>query len=302
MVRKFFSDEKILSRKPRFLGGKPRKGDPVSKNKNVSLVDENGRVVPKEEYGFKSPNRKVEWPRTPIEAYVVNPDRKFCLAKPPFDYASRLARLWGFYPDGMKFMSAAEFQDRCEVAIQHVRHDERIANLLMGPHFPFVIPQLEGDLGRLLEGTMVPAMRRSYQEEFPQWEFYNHCRREGLAGKVVVSHGTRQECLVEAMAKGSLCGVYFPLALHGFDFNAARQVMQYLPEYLLLSGMEVPIAFAAYPDVVGRYPVGLDMAGVEFPSCLYSLSIKADENGGASICGDYVAPRNDHSGGVSVLG
>lgn len=251
---------------------------------SVKLVDHTSRVIPMP--GMKG---------------VVDADRSFYLTQPELDYASRLARLQDFYGKGVKFMSAAEFEDRCKKAMERIAGDRQIANLLNGPHFPFVIPQLRDDLGTLLDYTMVPAMERSYRAQFPRREFYNY-RHNELAGQVWVSPDTRQERLIEAMAKGSVCGVYFP-CLQGFGITADREMIGHLPESLVLSGMEVPVVATAYPDIVGRdnkTPV-LDMAALSWQSSESSLLFEACD-GDAGFDDRSRGAGGRYCGGVSVLG
>jgi hypothetical protein len=258
----------------------------------VELVDANGRVIPK-----------------PRMKGVVNPGRSFDLTQPPIDYATCLARLREFYGGGMKFMSVAEFGDRCAVAIEGVGRDSQIANLLKGPHFPFVIPQLDaGDLGNLLDGTIVPAMGRSYTAQFPQREFHNPLHGR-LGGYVRVAADTRQERLVKSVREGSVCGVYFP-ALKGFNFAACREIIGGLPQSLLLSGMEVLAAVTAYPEILGgrddemRKRPSLVLAGLNwvYPAEYYSFVFQPfrDSASFASLRPHIV--EVDDFGGVSVLG
>lgn len=268
----------------------------MSKNaeQTSELVDETGRVIP-----------------TPGMKGVVDADRSFYLTQSDLDYASRLARLQEFYRDSVKFMSAAEFEDRCEAAIRRVGNDLQIANLLKGPHFPFIMPQLQGDLGHLLDGTMVPAMERSSLAQFPDRRFYNY-RRGQLTGNVMTVPDTRQERLIEAMTKGSACGVYFP-CLQGFDITAAHEMIAArLPETLVLSGMEVPVVITAYPEIIALdvNTPGLDMAGLAFKSLEHSLFYWASDVNAMfgerkpwDLMGDdMIWEGGQHSCGVSVLG
>lgn len=237
---------------------------------------------------------------------VVDANREFHLVQPPqFDYAAILARLQGFFGTNFKFMTAEDFEKRCLATIEMVKNDLQIANLLYGPHFPFALPQLAGDLGQLIDGTIVPALERSYHARFPEQEFTNHHHGK-LVGRVTVVAGVRQERLVEAMAQGPVCGIYFPVALQGFDIEADREFISRLPECLILSGLEALAAAIAYPEVFGRdyhTPI-LDMAALQWRSSKLTLNFGsggADDNeahfGGRDLCADEV-----YSGGVSVLG
>ncbi|MFA6548210.1 MAG: hypothetical protein WCT11_04735 [Candidatus Magasanikbacteria bacterium] len=248
------------------------------------LVDKNGRCIP-----FKG-----------IKGEVVDANRAFYLTQPKIGYVAVRDRLQKLFCAGDDFMSAEELRNRCEDAIKRIHGNVQVANLLKGPHFPFVLPQFAGDLGKFLDDTLVPMLERAYRVQFPNRSFTNY-RHGTLVGEVKVALNTRQDRLVDAMAKGPVCGVCFPTATQGFGIQAVREFITHLPEDLILSGMEVPVAAAAYPDVFGRdyQTPGLDMASLVWRSG--SLCFEAYDVGAFF---DYRSLRayDRYSGGVSVLG
>ncbi len=255
----------------------------------IKLVDNNGRGIP----------------LMGMTGKTVDANRDFHLTQPKLDFANRLARLQEFYGKGMKFMSAAEFEDRCLKAIERINGDQQVGNLLKGPYFPWVAPQLSGDLGQLLDDTIVPAMERSYEAQFPKRKFKNY-RHGELAQQVTVIPGTRQEHLIEALTKRSVCGVYFP-ALQGFGIAADRELVGYTPDSLILSGLEVPVVATAYPEIIGRdwKTPGLDMASLQWRSAACSLYCGVSNPAfGDEFCfGDRLLGANgSYAGGLSVLG
>lgn len=252
-------------------------------NNTIKLVDHTGRVIP-------LPGMDV-----------VDANRDYYLTQPEVDYAARLARLQKFYGKDMKFVSAAEFQVRCQAIIERVKSDPQVANLVKGPYFPFVMPQLAGDLGQLLDDTIVPALERSYKAQFPK-RYFNNYRHGEPSGQVTVVPGTRQGYLIKALAEWSVCGVYFP-ALQGFSVAASREMISRLSEDFILSGLEVPVVAAMYPEIVGRdyNTPGLDMASLHWQSAggsLYCYSCDGGFGFGCRLLGAYGCC----SGGVSVLG
>lgn len=248
------------------------------------LVDKNGRCIP-----FQG-----------IKGQVVDANRSFHIAQPKIAYNAVRDRLQKLFGTEHELMFAEEFCHRCEAAVRRIHDNPRVANLLKGPYVPFLLPQLSGDLGQLLDDVLVPAMECSYLAQFPNREIVN-CRHGELVEKVTVAENTRQDRLISAVAKGPVCGVYFPTALQGFGIPADREFITHLPEDMILSGMEIPVAVAAYPDVFGRdfQTPGLDMASLQWQSD--SLCFKA---GGGSAGFDYrdLSALGGYSGGVSVLG
>ncbi|MFH1947069.1 MAG: hypothetical protein ABIJ23_02850 [Candidatus Magasanikbacteria bacterium] len=218
------------------------------------------------------------------------------------EYRGRYVRAKEYFGRGCKFMSVGEFEARCNAVLEFVHQSTRIGNLLARPYFPWVMPQLDGDLSQMLDGVLVPAMERAYRAQFPNRGFTNH-RHGELARQVTVVTETRQERLIDAMAKGSVCGVYFP-ALQGFGIPADREFIKRIPETrLILSGVEVPAVVTAYPDVCGsNYNTpGLDMAALQWQSSAYSLCFRAGD-GGARFVRRNLLADGDYAGGVSVLG
>ena len=273
------------------LGGRDIALDIAAGKKKVAvedviqlLIDQNGRGIP-------FPGMKG----------VVDADRSFYLTQPSINYTEVLGRLQEFYGQEYEFMSAEEFQKRCEVALAYIKGEPSIANLLNGPHFIFALPKLTGDLGTILDNTIVPAMERAYLAQFPDRSFTNYCHND-LAKKVKVVTGTRQERLVHAMAQGPVCGVFFP-ALQGFSIPADREFIAKMPERLTLAGMEVPVAVTAHPDTLFRdwYTPGLDMASLQWQSREFSLRCGANDDEAGFGCGDLHA-NGLYSGGVSILG
>ncbi len=250
------------------------------------LFDENGRGIP-----FSGMNGEVE-----------DANREFYVIQPEIDYAKVLARLRKFFGPKHKFIPVKEFKSRCAVVVEKIRNDPQIANLLKGPHFPFVIPRLAGTLGSILDDVIVPAMEQSYRAQFPNRAFVNYLHGK-LAGKVDLIKGTRQNYLTDVMFYDAVCGVYFPVALQGFNIIAAREFITRLPDHLILSGMEAPVAVIAYPEILGHShcTLGLDMGSLQWRSPEYALGF------GAEVEDAHFGKRDLHadggcSSGVSVLG
>jgi len=248
---------------------------------------------------FDKNGRGIPFPE--MQGRTADADRSFHLTQPEVDYAGVLARMQKFYGEGYVFMFAKEFQLRCEAVLNWICGNPQIANLLKGSYFPWVLPQLKGDLGKMLDVEMIPAMEQSYRAEFSNRNFTNY-RHGELEGQVTVVDGTRQNLLVEAMATGSVCGVYFP-ALQGFSIPADREFITRMPEEMILAGMEIPAVVTAYPKICGRdwYTPGLDMASLLWRSSEYSLDFKA-YGGNASFGFRILEADGRYAGGVSFLG
>lgn len=233
---------------------------------------------------------------------IVDADRKYNFEQPELDYATIHARYQAVYGDDVNLVSVQEFTNNCRAVIERVRGDKQTTNLLNGPHFSFILPCLMGDLGQCLDEILIPALDRAYMAEFPRRVFINH-RHGTLVEEVTVVEGTRQDRLVQAMAEGSVCGVYFPGVFQGFGIEAGRQFMTSLPEEFILSGVEVVAAVAGYPAIFGRDSgiPALDLAALQWQSVGRSLFFDASDSK-ADVDHRSLIAGGSFSGGLSLLG
>src|SRR3989344_4112923 len=250
------------------------------------LFDSHGRFIPPQ--GLK--------------AKVVDANRGFHLIQPEIDYSDRHTRLTlGFGIPEIGVVTGS-FQDRTGAIMARLAQDPKTANLLSGGVcLPLVFPKMEtsGDYGTLLEKRFLPAVGRTYEQQFPGRMFQNY-RAGELAGKVTVVDKSHQR-LLEAMATGWVVGLYFPQALQGFSIPADREVMAYLPEDFVLAGaIDMSTAMVAYPDVLGRdyQTPGLDCAGVQWRSRGRSLYFEAG-GGELGVGSRSLFPCDDCSGGLA---
>ncbi|MFH0852036.1 MAG: hypothetical protein V1845_00280 [bacterium] len=234
------------------------------------LADKNGRVIPAK--GLKNA--------------VCDPDKKFYLVQPSLNtidgYANRLVYFQEAFKPGL-FMSVAEFEGRANELIGQIKDNKKIVNLLNGVYLPIILPKLESieDYGRALERIFLPAVKFSFEKQFPGRKFYSY-RENELEGKVGIVEGTRHEKLVFNMIKSYVVAIYFPNPLQGFSVLASREQLFHLPESLLMAGgFDTAIALAMYPDVLARdwYTPGLDLSALSWQSSDYSLCFVADDGG-----------------------
>jgi len=236
-------------------------GMAVVKPAIVSLFDKHGRRIPPE--GLKS--------------LVADANQDFCLKQPKLDYGRLIARAVEFLQQG-PIMSAAEFEARSNAILKQIKSDKQLVNLLKGVYLPIVLPQMAGnDYGQMLGEVFLTAVERSYTTTFTDRSFNNYQRGE-LTGKITIAVGVRHEQLIAKMAVGSVVGIYFPTALHGFSIPAAREQMASLPDNVILSGgLDIAVAMAMYPEILAHdfNTPGLDMAALQFGSADYSLFFNA---------------------------
>lgn len=259
---------------------------------------------------------------TVLKARTTKPNTGYYFNTPSINVDERLGRIvqyLGIEP----FITAREFADRFAAIIKRIETDETTAKLLKSPWLPFALPQMNvnwtfagkpvvqtaedngKDYGQVLDEKFLPAVEKSYRQQFPERPFTNY-RKGELAGQTTIIEGSRHERLVEAMRQGVVVGVYFPSVLQGFSVDADRELMSSLPEQFLLAGaLEAAACYIAYPDMLardGKTPL-LDLAAMQWQSseyslCFYSRGGRADFGlrSSLSVAGGYCA------GGLVVLG
>ena len=214
-----------------------------------------------------------------LQTDVCDANRKFRLEQPKLkaevDYANRITRLYGCLSMDTS-ITAEQFKTETERLLAMIRDNPQIVNIVNGVCLPVILPQLTiDDLGIALE-QYLEAVDKSYAKTFSDRKFYNY-RKGTLVNEVSIVDKSRHNQLIERMKQGPVIGIHFPNPLQGFSINADREQISTLPEGFILSGMDIPIAMAIYPDILARdyNTPGLDMAALSWQSVGDSLGFKA---------------------------
>jgi len=177
--------------------------------------------------------------------------RYFIITQPKIEYGEIHARIKKHLAIH-DAISALEFEQRAEGILQKLRSDPRTQGILSGVRVPFFLPKATyTNYGEALEKTYLEAVRNSYGETLPKYDFVNH-HKDGLAGKLSIAAGSRHERLVQAMQQSQVVGYYFPCLLE-YSVPAAIEQMASLPEqFLLAGGFDTSAAFIGSPDLLLR--------------------------------------------------
>jgi hypothetical protein len=204
----------------------------------------------------------------------VNPacDR-YGLAQPAIDHSVIHRRISEHIP-GVGALTADEFATRAAAILENLRRGEATRELASGTHVPFMLPQGPiGDLSQALEDVYLPAVGASWKARYPKYDFKNELRG-GLASRLTVAAGSRYETMMQAMERGPVVGIYFPLALSGYSVDAALSQMSELPSGAVLSGpIDVAAALIGVPELIMKeegYAPQLDLSAIEGPAARYA--------------------------------
>jgi hypothetical protein len=227
------------------------------------LIDKNGRGIPQPE----------------VTARVCDPNLFSFFDRLAEDFnlqelVSRFEVLFG------KTEITNDLGARLNAIKENLLVDPRIANLLNGPYFPIILPQIpKGDYGTMLESLLLPVVDKAYTEAFPDRKFVN--RRGGaLAGQVKIVD-ERHAQLIADLENGPIVGIFFPSPLQGFLVKAQRQMANLTPENLSLAGpIEYAVSLALYPKQLARgtNTPYMDCSAVQWCVSSYSLYFIADDD------------------------
>lgn len=194
-----------------------------------------------------------------LSSAICDPHKDLYINQPTMDYQERLC--FGFSDTGLNpGMSLEDFSAKTDKLLNNLQSREELKNLLNGSYFPIIIPKLylSNPLGlRGMIQEIIKAVRKSYEKnillklrERRPFKIYD----EGaLQGVFVDACGSRYDRLLKRINKESVVGIYFPTVFQGYSVYAQREQMITLPQGLILSGpLDVGMAFAMYPDVLGR--------------------------------------------------
>lgn len=187
----------------------------------------------------------------PPNLTVAEANNSFSLQHPRDRYCSQ--RLCRFNGTGLEpGVFTADFDSRVDELIERLRQDNRLRGIFSGVFLPIMVPQMQvEDCGQTAE-QLVTTAGQAYVREFIGREFTNH-RQGELAGDVTIVPESRHQELVDQIARASVAGIYFPIALQGFSVGAQRAQMSSLPKGFLLSGViDSAMALLMYPDILGQ--------------------------------------------------
>jgi hypothetical protein len=275
-----------------------------------SITEKAVRIVAAVQKLFDKNGRRIK-PKG-LSSEICDPDKDLYINQPTIDYQERFC--FGFSDTGLDpGMSLEDFSDRSGKLLNRLQCSEELKSLLNGPYFPIIIPKFDfSNLGGIMK-EFVEAIRKSYEKNIllklrERRPFKNHCEGE-LQGMLTVAYGSRYERLLKWIKKESVVGIYFPNVFQGYSVNAQREQMITLPKGLVLSGpLDVGMAFAMYPDVLGRDwdTPRHTCAAVEWHGGIFDSGYLSFCGGGSDAClsksGTSSCSDSRNSGGLLFVG
>lgn len=264
------------------------------KDASRSLVDHTGRLIPA---------------HLGITCAVCDENRDFHIQQPEINYAKILAHYVEFFPEGIRFPTASEFEDKAEASMKSLLKNKLISNLVKRVHIPLPLPyQVITNYGVCMQYFFLPVLELAYKKHFPARKFVNR-PNDKLLGKISILPNMGQDRLISGMAKGPGMAWYFPNSMQGFSVLAQRQAMgMLLQNGLTLAGaIEPALGFIGYSKELAsdENTPGYECSAVSFDPSLESFFFWALSDGLVFECYEFGCMRTAHdyySGGLVFIG
>jgi len=196
-------------------------------------------------------------PDNDSRVFGSKPSFYYELNQPTIDYHLLLSRSKQFNSVPLD-VRVSDLQSKSEGLLQVIKKSQAYSKLLNGVKVPFVTcRKARGtDLGEELNGRLLPALKESFNAQFPEAHFKAVLQSNSeLPGNLMLAAGSRYEKLISAAEAGVIVGWYFPQALQEFDTQSQRTQMTPLPDLTeahvcLSGGIDICAAVGGFPDLL----------------------------------------------------
>ena len=189
--------------------------------------------------------------------FSSEPSYYYQLKQPEINYHLVYERCSSF--SGLPLETGAEiFSSKADVILNKIKADFNFAKLLNGVHIPFIFKRAtnETDLGEILQTSLLPNLKKSFNAVFPEAHFKAILQSDSeLRGNITISPATNYEELIASSENSELVGWYFPQAFQEFDVESQRKQIMALPkikdaEICLSGGFDVCAALIGSPELL----------------------------------------------------
>ena len=154
-------------------------------------------------------------------------------------------------------LSTADFKSVADSLLNKLKKNDDFSSLANGVHIPFVYHhgKKNDDLGTSLEGKILPALKESFTEKFPNAHFKAVLQSNSeLHDNIKIHPNSRYDKFLDDSLNGVI-GWYFPQTFQEFDIDSQRSQMAKLPELdnlkmCLSGGMDIGAAVIVVPELL----------------------------------------------------
>jgi len=188
--------------------------------------------------------------------FGVKPSFYYKLNQPAIDYDLILERAKK-YNLCKNDLSTADFKSVADSLLNKLKQNDNFSSLANGVHIPFIYHHSDkkDDLGTNLEEKILPALRESFTDKFPNAHFKAVLQSNSeLHGNIKIHPDSHYDKFLNNSLNGVI-GWYFPQVFQEFDIDSQRSQMAKLPELdnvkmCLSGGMDIGAAVVGFPELL----------------------------------------------------
>ncbi len=189
--------------------------------------------------------------------FSSEPSYYYQLKQPEINYQVVYERCSSF--SGLPLETGAKiFASKADVILNKIKEDSNFANLLNGVHIPFIFKRAtsETDLGEILQTSLLPNLKKSFNNVYPTAHFKAVLQSNSeLPNNISISSGSNYEDLIDCSEHSEVVGWYFPQALQEFDIDSQRKQIDSLPKLIgvkicLSGGFDMCAALVGSPELL----------------------------------------------------
>ena len=184
------------------------------------------------------------------------PSFYYKLNQPKIDYALILqrAKKYGLCSDDL---SLSHFQSKATDLLDSIKKNDDFSKMANGVHIPFIYsnPNKINDIGTNLEENILPALKDSFTDRFPNSHFKAVLQSDSeLKNNISIHPDSNYTNFIDDSSEG-LIGWYFPQVFQEFDIDSQRAQLKKLPDLeginlCLSGGIDISAALTSFPELL----------------------------------------------------
>ena len=151
----------------------------------------------------------------------------------------------------------SHFQSKATDLLDSIKKNDDFSKMTNGVHIPFIYsnPNKINDIGTNLEENILPALKDSFTDRFPNSHFKAVLQSDSeLKNNISIHPDSNYTNFIDDSSEG-LIGWYFPQVFQEFDIDSQRAQLKNLPntkgiKLCLSGGMDISAALITSPELL----------------------------------------------------
>jgi hypothetical protein len=153
-------------------------------------------------------------------------------------------------------LSVNHFQSKATALLDTIKKNDDFSQMTKGVHIPFIFTNSKiKDIGTNLEERILPALKESFTERFPNAHFKAVLQSDSVLKNNISTHPDSAYSNFIDDSSDGVIGWYFPQVFQEFDIESQRAQLKKLPELegvklCLSGGMDISSALISSPELL----------------------------------------------------